>query len=102
MVWEKSKQDQDMFNHVQKLIRLRKEYPLLGNEGQLSFLPVQSNCFAFMKEDNDQRILVVFNVSDQLEPYTLPAPAVVDLWTGKELRSNEVKIAGRGFAILKY
>ncbi|WP_062109311.1 glycoside hydrolase family 13 protein [Bacillus niameyensis] len=102
MVWEKSKQDQDMFNHVQKLIRLRKEYPLLGNEGRLSFLPVQSNCFAFMKEDNDQKILVVFNVSDQLEPYTLPAPAVVDLWTGKELRSNEVKIAGQGFAILKY
>ncbi|MCJ7840275.1 alpha-glycosidase [Lederbergia sp. NSJ-179] len=108
MIWEEDKQDHHMLEHVQKLIALRKNQPLLANEGDLSFLPVEtnSNCFAFAKEKEDKKILVIFNLSKQAESFQIPAlfnrQTPIDLWNGKRVHDKQVQLEAKGFSILQF
>ncbi len=108
MIWDETEQDRQLFEHVQRLIALRKEQPLLANEGTLSFLPVESNsnCFAFMKEKEDKKILVVFNLSKQAESFQFPAlfnrQTPIDLWTGNKLHDKQIQLEAKGFSMLEF
>ena len=108
MIWDEEQQDRHMLEHVRKLITLRKNHPLLANEGNLSFLPVEMNshCFAFMKEKQDKTIIVIFNLSDQEEQFTLPAyqnrQMPIDLWTGNKVKDKKIPLEARGFSILEF
>ncbi|NRK74509.1 alpha-glycosidase, partial [Salmonella enterica subsp. enterica serovar Typhi] len=58
MVWEKEKQDLDMFAHIQKLISLRKNHPAFGNKGSFVFLESANNKIVmYQKTYNEEQII---------------------------------------------
>jgi glycosidase len=53
-------EQQEIFSHVQKLLRLRAEHPALRH-GQLWHIQWDQSCYAFARISSEERILVVFN-----------------------------------------
>ncbi|MFC5464542.1 alpha-glycosidase [Lederbergia graminis] len=106
MEWDISKQDRDMFSHIQKLIQLRKQEPLLANEGSLRFISFRENGFAFVKASNNKKILVAFNVSNKERSFSLPQEYAdlkpINLYSGQAQTSKTIKLDAYGFAILEF
>ncbi|HEY4554715.1 MAG TPA: glycoside hydrolase family 13 protein, partial [Bacillaceae bacterium] len=108
MEWDKEKQDRELFAHVQKLIRLRKEQALLANEGRISFLDVSqdSNVVGFIKTaDTGEKAAVLFNVSEDASTFVLPAAltgCAKDLWTGGTFAGPEITLEPFGFSLLEF
>ncbi|MBW8349941.1 alpha-glycosidase [Bacillus sp. IITD106] len=106
MEWNETDQDLHLFKHIQSLIKLRNQEPLLANEGNLRFLPVQDeSCFAFLKENDEKTILVAFNISDKEATLSLPTQynnrACVDLWNNEVLSNDDILLDGNGFTIIE-
>jgi glycosidase len=108
MKWDEEKQDKDLFQHVKKLISLRKNHPLLANEGTLHFVPAEHHetCFSYTKSNGEKTILVVINHSTQPVRFHLPEELkgrrVKNLWTNEEYPANTEELEGRGFAMLEF
>lgn len=110
MEWDKGNQNTDLFDHIQKLIQLRQDHPLLRNAGELSFVDPKHHdkCLAYTKSDGGKTILVILNTSGESLEYTLPnglsGRNVKNLWKGEviELANNIVQLEGNGFAILEF
>lgn len=112
MKWNEDDQNKDMFSHVQKLIQLRKEYPLIANEGELHFIPsdYHESCFAYTKSNGTTTILVVVNMSSEEASYPLPfnlkGKKITNIYTGEEYAAETddltAKIAANGFALFQF
>lgn len=112
MKWNEEEQNKDMFSHVQKMIQLRKENPLLANEGELHFIPsdYHESCFAYTKSNGATTILVVVNMSGEEASYPLPfnlnGKKITNIYTGEEYAAESddltAKIAGNGFALFQF
>jgi cyclomaltodextrinase / maltogenic alpha-amylase / neopullulanase len=110
--WEEDQHNSDLFKHIQKHIILRNQYPLLRNEGNLSFLPGDMNehCLSFTKSNGEETIMVLLNCSEEATTYSLPfelkGKKIVNLWSGEEFAAEaefiEVALDGYGFAILQF
>jgi glycosidase len=112
MEWDENKQNRDLFEHIQKLIRLRRENPLLANEGKISFISPEyhEKCLAFVKSNGKSSIIVVLNTCSEKVEYTIPldfkGKTVKSLWNDEEISLTDedltIQIQGNGFAILKF
>ncbi|CRK82016.1 alpha amylase [Neobacillus massiliamazoniensis] len=112
MEWDENKQNRDLFEHIQKLIRLRRENPLLSNEGKISFISPEyhEKCLAFVKSNGKSSIIVVLNTCSEKVEYTIPfdfkGKTVKSLWNDEEISLTDedltIQIQGNGFAILKF
>ncbi|MDQ6595893.1 alpha-glycosidase [Bacillus salipaludis] len=112
MEWDSAGQNHVLFAHVQKLIRLRRENPLLANEGQLSFIPPEyhESCLAYTKSNGNRAILVVLNTSSietqYVVPFELRGKTITNLWENEEhvVSGDEfsVVLPGNGFMILEF
>ncbi|MED1471272.1 alpha-glycosidase [Bacillus salipaludis] len=112
MEWDSARQNHELFAHVQKLIRLRRENPMLANEGQLSFIPpeYQESYLAYTKSNGNRTILVVLNTSSIETQYVIPfelrGKTLTNLWENEEhvVSGDEfsVVLPGNGFMILEF
>jgi cyclomaltodextrinase / maltogenic alpha-amylase / neopullulanase len=112
MEWDEEQQNRNLFQHIQKLIRLRSEYPLLANEGKLSFIPPEydSNCLAYTRSNGDQTILVIINTAIEEAEFTVPfnlsGKKVRNLWDNKEVSFSgselTLSLPKSGFAIIEF
>ncbi|WP_433748850.1 alpha-glycosidase [Falsibacillus pallidus] len=112
MEWDIEKQDRNLFSHIQKLIKIRSAYPLLANEGTLSFLPADyhEQCIAYTRSNGSETVLVIMNVSDDEAAFTIPfdfnGKTVNDVWYEKPFVFNaedpSVNLEAYGFRILKF
>ncbi|MEI2663542.1 alpha-glycosidase [Rossellomorea sp. LJF3] len=110
--WEQELHNKELFGHIQKHIALRKKYPLLSNEGNLTFLPgdLHEHCLSFTKSNGEETIFVLLNCGEESTTYSLPfdlkGKKITNLWNGEdfaaEAESIEVALDGYGFAILKF
>jgi glycosidase len=62
--------EESVFAYTQALLRLRREHPAL-TKGTLNHISVAKNHYAFLRESGSDRLLVVFNCSDDLETLSL-------------------------------
>ncbi|NHM33690.1 alpha amylase N-terminal ig-like domain-containing protein [Neobacillus terrae] len=111
MEWDLEKQNRDLFAHVQKLIALRQENPLLANEGQLSFIPGEyhETCLAYTKSNGERTAVVILNTGnntvDYVLPFNLSGKSVRNLWTKEEISGTDklsIQLPSKGFAILEF
>ncbi|WP_442599140.1 alpha-glycosidase [Neobacillus sp. D3-1R] len=112
MEWDVSKQNRDLFNHVHKLIKLRKDNPLLANEGELTFIPsdYHDKCIAYTKSNGSKTFIVVVNSTDQVTEYVLPfnlkGKKILNVWNNEEFAAEAndltVTLDGFGFTILEF
>lgn len=91
MEWDTTKHNQEIFQHIQKLIALRKQEKLLANKGRLQFLSTENNkeIVAFKKYDEESTIIVALNPSTETNSLSLQAytkdVSMRDIWTDKEI-----------------
>lgn len=112
MEWDESKQNRDLFNHIQKLIKLRYDYPLLANDGELTFIPsdYHESCFAYTRSNGTKTFLIIVNTEEHEVKYPLPfnlkGKKIKNVWTDEEFaaESNDlaVTLEGFGFIILEF
>lgn len=105
MVWEKEKQDRDLFAHVQTLISLRKQYRAL-RFGEFHVLETndETNHIAYVKTYDDETIVCVLNNGEApLEwtvPFSLADKTVTNLWTNEQMTEQMMTIEPYGFRML--
>ncbi|MBD1380595.1 alpha-glycosidase [Metabacillus arenae] len=99
MEWIEDKQDRDLYNHVQKLISLRKNFRVFGNHGQFNFVEANkdTNHIVYTKENADHLFISAMNHSDQEIEITLPFElkdkTIRDLWTNEEFSVKESNLS---------
>jgi cyclomaltodextrinase / maltogenic alpha-amylase / neopullulanase len=112
MEWDETKQNRDLFHHVQKLIKLRKDNPLLANEGELTFIPsdYHETCLAYTRSNGDKTFFIVVNTTEEAVTYPIPfdlkGKKIKDVWTNEEFAAEAndlaVNLDGFGFTILEF
>lgn len=107
MEWDREKQDRDLFDHVSKLIALRRTVPAFGNAGKFNFIEAndETNHVIYTKSTEDQTLVFVLNNSEKAITVAVPVSAshgakAVDLWTNEEAGSDSVTLEPYGFKIL--
>lgn len=105
MVWEKEKQDRDLFAHVQTLIALRKQYRAL-RFGEFHVLETndETNHIAYVKTYDDETIVCVLNNAETpltwTVPFSLKDKTITNLWTNEFLTKQTMTIEPYGFLVL--
>jgi len=80
-----------MLNFYRQLLQWRKSQPAIL-QGDLQLLPVTEQVFAFVRAAGAERVLCVFNFSDQAATYALPADLqVAQSLTGSGLSGASVQ-----------
>ncbi|MGF2615319.1 alpha-glycosidase [Rossellomorea vietnamensis] len=112
MEWDHAKQDRGTFEHVQRLISLRKEHKLLANDGTFTFMPAEINedCIAYTKSDGEKTIVIILNAADKNVVYPLPfnlkGKKITDIWQDQEFAADSddigVELNPLGFSILQF
>ncbi len=74
MVWDKEKQDLDLFSHIQKLLTLRKEIPAFRNDCAFRFIKTDdaTNTIMYEKANAQEKLLFVINNSEYHVTQELP------------------------------
>jgi glycosidase len=62
---------QELFSYVQTLLRLRRGYPALQS-GRLWHLASDASSYVFLRETEEERLLVAFNISDERRTLNIP------------------------------
>ena len=67
----RTREQQEIFAYVQTLLRLRREHPAL-RDGRLWHLYSDEGSYVFLRESDEERVLVVFNNSAQARELSIP------------------------------
>lgn len=95
MIWDENKQNRDIFEHVKKLISLRKAHPALGSRGSITFIDAnnETNHIIYTKTYKHKTILIIINNSDQNikvpVPLSFKGKRLTNLWTNEQFVMKE-------------
>jgi neopullulanase len=68
---QRAPEQQEIFSYAQTLIELRRNHPALGG-GRQRHIGWDDNYYAFLREDSQERLLVLFNNGDAPRTLTVP------------------------------
>ncbi|MRX73497.1 alpha-glycosidase [Bacillus lacus] len=108
MPWDEEEEDLDMLEHVKKLLSLRKDIDVFGNNGRYAFLQAndENGTLVILKEFENQRLLALFNNLEEETTIYLPedfhGQEMTDLWTNDVLEPSEegIIVPGLNFKFL--
>jgi 4-alpha-glucanotransferase len=91
------REDKELLAHYRTLGEMRKKHPALKN-GTFEFLHHDANSFAYLRKQEDDKVLVIANMGDA--SVTIPlTDERTDLFTGARYRDH-VSVAPKEFKIL--
>jgi glycosidase len=67
----RTKEQQDIFSFVQALLRVRREHPAFRG-GQLWHLASDETAYVFLRESEEERVVVAFNNADRARDLRIP------------------------------
>lgn len=119
MVWEKTKQNRELFTYVKNLIEMRKSIPAFGNDGTFTIVAYdnKSNTLVYQKQSHHRRILFVINNSTEEQNVIrpdMPENYCNELLLGTDndtvysrvptrlMQSDTIKVPPLGFRIFEY
>jgi glycosidase len=98
----RTREQQDIFSCVQSLLRIRREHPALRG-GQLWHLASDETAYVFLRESEEERIVVTFNNADRARELRIPlngtpiqkAEQLLDLFGGAtaEVTGGEIHLS---------
>ena len=97
----RTREQQEIFSYVQTLLKLRREHPALRG-GQLWHLASDESSYVFVRESEEERLVVAFNNADQPRELRIPlADTPAQKATGIAVIFGEAKaeMAGREIRI---
>ena len=88
--------DQDsIFHYYRKLVKLRKTEPILTEGRYIPILEEDENIFAYIRESEEEKLLVLCNFRGKEAVYDLPR-----LWEGQEVLISNYHEEG-AFGVLR-
>jgi neopullulanase len=93
----RTREQQDVFSYVQTVLKLRKAHTALSN-GRLWHLFSDEGSYVFLRESEEERVLVVFNNSERARELQIPVndtPAQSAVKLSRLLGDAEVTLAGK-------
>ena len=96
MVWDDT-QDLDYFNHIQKLISLRKSYKAISNDGDMSIVMSEDNVLGYKKYTADEEIYYFLNNNES--PKTIVLPHEIQKLSAQELYASQCLELGETLTI---
>lgn len=112
MVWDEDKQDKELFQHIQTLISLRKQYKAFGGHGSFQWIEANNkhNYISYTKTYGKETILFVLNPTNNKItapiPFDIAGKKIVNLYTKEEFSAEtnllQVTLLAHGFTILKW
>ncbi|WP_141432316.1 alpha-glycosidase [Bacillus sp. 03113] len=107
MIWDKDKQDLELFNYVKKLISIRKEHTAFGNDGEFKFIESNPNTnhIIYSKQSIDETLIIAVNNSIGKIKISIPFDFTdkdpIDIWTNESLEeSSKIELPPYGFSII--
>ena len=106
MIWDKEKQDLDLFANFKNIIAIRKNHPSLRSLN-LEWIEVNSekNILIFKKSETNESLFIVLNNSNMeasVDLSSLPAKSYKDLILGRAIQTQEsVTVSAFSLMILK-
>lgn len=88
------------FAWYKKLAHIRVSNPVLST-GDISFLKAEGKMLAYKRFDNENEIIVLFNLEEGDRSFTLPNGQYINLLTSKTLNGNSVTLKTLSSAILR-
>lgn len=93
MEWNTDAQDRDLFEHIKKLLQLRRENSTFtANDISFNVADTTTNHIIYTKKDRDHETIFILNNSDkdiEVEvPLQMKGKNVIDLWTGELFTPN--------------
>jgi glycosidase len=93
--------NQEQFDWYKKLIRIRKENPVLAN-GDIEFVVADGKKLEYRRFDKDTEIIVFFNMESSKQNFTVPDNFdYVDIMTLKIITGKRIILNGLSAIILK-
>ena len=86
---ELNENEKQTFNHVSKLIHIRKEHPAL-RYGDFLTLQADENIYAYLRSDMNERVLVIVNKNPNEQRLELSLPTIYKVKKAKEIISSKV------------
>ncbi len=86
MIWDKNQQDIDLLNFYKKIIKLRRESQAL-RRGSFKSLYQQGKLYCFLRQLNEEKIIVGLNNSDKNEEINISLP---EIKTKKMLKIKDI------------
>ncbi|GAE93390.1 neopullulanase [Gracilibacillus boraciitolerans JCM 21714] len=86
MEWDISKQDLNLFQFVQTLLKMRKEVPAFGNRANFRFLEVKNDVVVYQKKAETETLIYVLNNGGKDQTVDVSALAKTEV---KELFADE-------------
>ena len=99
--YDKVEFNQQHFEYYKKLIRIRKENPVLSF-GMLDFIKANGKTLAYKRHDNDHEIIVLFNLDSTKKDFALSDKnSYTNLLTNTSFKSKSISLAPLSAAILR-
>ncbi|XZF77299.1 glycoside hydrolase family 13 protein [Bacillus sp. AL-1R] len=104
MIWDVERQNRLLFNYIRTLIKLRKKYKAIGNDGSFNFIEVNNdkNVIVYSKKfDNDTFIFILSNNPKKITiktPDLLVGKTIINVLTNKK-ESYDTKFTLKSFGI---
>ena len=93
--------NQEQFDWYRKLIRIRKENPVLQT-GDIAFLKTEGKKLAYKRFDADNEIIVIFNLEPTEQNFDLPGHTeYIDLLTNNIVKNQPLAVGPLTAAVLK-
>ena len=93
--------NQEWFDFYKQIIKIRKENPVLSR-GEIGFLVANKKHFSYKRFDDNEEIIVMFNLDREPFSFKLPAKATyLDLMRQKTFTGNQIEIQAMDGKILK-
>ncbi|MGG0238689.1 alpha-glycosidase [Bacillus rhizoplanae] len=112
MIWDEDKQDKELFQHIQTLILLRKQYKAFGGHGSFQWIEANNkhNYISYTKTYRKETILFVLNpTNNEITapiPFRIGGKKIVNLYTKEEFSAETnsllVTLPPYGFSILTW
>ncbi|MDH3269525.1 MAG: alpha-amylase family glycosyl hydrolase, partial [Ignavibacteria bacterium] len=93
---ERTKEENDIYNYLQKLLKLRKQYPVLS-KGKLTHVYAGDNLYYLIKTFEDEKIIILMNTGSENIPFyptvlriiMKDARVIKNLFNGEKINLDE-------------
>ena len=92
--------NQQQFNWYKKLIAIRKANPVLST-GKLDFIITEGKKLGYKRYDDNNEIIVLFNLENEKAIFNLPSANYIDLLSNKNFSGKNILLNTLSAVVLK-
>lgn len=98
MEWDESKQDLELFNHIQALLSLRQNHKILANDGEIKFIYADEQTLVYERSTEEESVWILLNASEHSAELSIEIPEDYSHILGSSFSGS---LPGYGFSIYR-